>query len=580
MQASIHRFRDLLRDYLLPQRGRVFVLAALLLGDISLDLFNPQVIRFFIDTARDGGATETLVKAALLFLSIGVITQITSLLTQYVSEDVGWRATNRMRHDLVDHCLRLDMPFHQKHTPGEMIERIDGDVTTMASFFSVFVMRIVGNGIMLVGVLALICREDWRIGVALTVVSFASMTILMRVKDIAVPAFTAEREATAELFGYAEERFGGVEDLRPNGAIDDTMRRLHLRQRELYRHSMRASILGHVLWTVTYGTFIVSLTITLIAATSLFRQGVFTIGTVYLVVHYTWMLLGPIEDIIRRMQDLQRATAGIDRVDELRKEQPTIHDHGTARLPDGALSVEFDGVTFGYETDDPILHDVSFALNAGTTLGLLGRTGSGKTTITRLLLRLYDVQQGSVRIGGTDARQLRFESLRRSVSVVTQDVQLFRATVRDNLTLFDERADDERIVRVIKELGLTAWYDGLADGLDTVIDGDGGLSAGEAQLLAFARVFLNEPGLVLLDEPSSRMDPATEAQLDRAMARLLEERTGIVIAHRLQTVRRVDHVLILDAGRIVEFGERVALERDPDSRFSQLLKTGLEEALA
>jgi ABC-type multidrug transport system fused ATPase/permease subunit len=256
-----------------------------------------------------------------------------------------------------------------------------------------------------------------------------------------------------------------------------------------------------------------------------------------------------------------------------------------------------------------VLHDVSFDLSPGRVLGVLGRTGSGKTTLTRLLFRLYDVDAGAVRlsddrpqttasnpdvargmssvVNSVDIRDLPLAELRRHVGLVTQDVQLFAATVRDNLTLFNNydparpAIPDAAIVAALETLGLGGWFRGLPDGLDSVMESGGkGLSAGEAQLLALARVFLRDPHLVVLDEASSRLDPGTEQLLERAIDRLLAGRTGIIIAHRLRTVLRADDILILENGRVVEFGPRPALAADPGSRFYRLLQTGLEEVLA
>ncbi len=228
-----------------------------------------------------------------------------------------------------------------------------------------------------------------------------------------------------------------------------------------------------------------------------------------------------------------------------------------------------------------VLHDLAFHLPAGQVLGLLGRTGSGKTTITRLLTRLYDPALGCVQLDGVNVRQLDLDELRRHVGVVTQNVQLFHATVRDNLTFFDTQLRDDEIIAIIHELGLTRWYDALPQGLDTILAADGGgLSAGEAQLLAFTRVFLKDPGLIILDEASSRLDPATEQLIERAVDRLLQDRTAIIIAHRLATVQRADQIMILEQGEILEHDQRARLAADPGSRFYQLLQTGLEEVLA
>jgi len=214
-------------------------------------------------------------------------------------------------------------------------------------------------------------------------------------------------------------------------------------------------------------------------------------------------------------------------------------------------------------------------------MGILGRTGSGKTTLARLVFRLYDVTQGRIELGGVDVRQPALRALRQRVALVTQDVQLFQASVRDNLTFFNRDIPDDRILQVIADLELSDWFNALPDGLDTRLETGGrSLSAGEGQLLALARVFLRDPGLVILDEASSRLDPATEQRIERAIDRLLRDRTALIIAHRLGTVERADRILILEEGRVVEQGDREWLAQDSGSRFHSLLRTGLEEVLA
>ena len=196
------------------------------------------------------------------------------------------------------------------------------------------------------------------------------------------------------------------------------------------------------------------------------------------------------------------------------------------------------------------------------------------------MFRLYEAQHGAVRVGGIPVADVGLDALRSRLGMVTQDVQLFRGSLRDNITLLDDTVTDSTVLGALAELGLEPWVESLSDGLDTELGGSGGqLSAGEAQLVAMARVFLKGPDLVILDEASSRLDPATDAMVSKAVWRLLEGRTGIIIAHRLGTIRRVDDILIIDSGRVQEHGERAALEADGPSRFRELLQSGLEEVL-
>lgn len=583
MRIPLRRYWRLLKRYLIPQRQRVALLGVLLLTTIGLELANPLILRFFLDTALAGGATRTLVEAALAFIGVALLTQAISVAETYVAENVSWTATNLLRGDLALHCLQQDMAFHNARTPGELIERIDGDVTALANFFSRFVINILGNGMLLLGALVLLFTVDWRVGLALTAFVAVALVAMVRIRGIAQPHWIAMRQAQATFFGFLGEHLSGTEDIRSSGATAFVLRRMAEQMRVWLHITRKANLAGYTMWITSLFVFALGNVVAFALGASLYFAGAITLGTAYLIYQYTVLLERPTEQIRSQLQDLQQAGASIERIEELFAMQPVIRDGVGAELPVGALAVEFDGVTFGYDADGDgmALNHISIQLEAGRVLGVLGHTGSGKTTLTRLLLRHYDPVAGAVRLGGVDLRELWLADLRERVGVVTQEVQLFHASVRDNLTFFDQRISDERIARALREVGLGAWLAALPEGLDTQIaGGDSGLSAGEAQLLAFARVFLGEPSVVILDEASSRLDPATEQSVQRATQALLRGRTGIIIAHRLATVQRVDQIVIVERGCIREQGERERLAGDPHSRFSELLRAGMEVATA
>lgn len=603
-------YRNLLGAYLSPQRPAVILLATLLIGKIGLQLLNPQIMRGFIDAALAGGAPQVLFNAALLFLAVAFSQQLISILATYLSENVGWRATNALRSDLVDHCLRLDLAFHTAHTPGEMIERLDSDVTALSNFFSQFIIQLLGNALLLLGVLVMLFREDWRVGLALAVFALLTLLILARLRNLATPYWKIERQVSAELFGFLEERLAGTTDIRSSGANDYVLGGFYRLVKQWMHKTLQAGLLNSAMVNTTVLLLTAGPAIGLAVGAYLYQQEALTIGAIYLIFYYSGMLTLPINNITMQLQDLQRAGASVSRVQELLETPSQVMDSPlptqVAYLPVArpqaagssrhALALAFQNVSFSYsptvisDNGEPappalVLQDLSFQLQAGEVLGLLGRTGSGKTTLARLLFRFYDPQRGVICLGPqgalADLHSLPLAALRRQVGLVTQDIQLFHASVRDNLTFFDASLPDEFILQVIEELGLGNWYDTLPQGLDTLLmSGSGGLSAGEAQLLAFGRVFLQDPGLVILDEASSRLDPATELLVERAVDRLLQDRTAIIIAHRLSTVQRAGKILILEAGRLLEYGPRLALSADPASRFAQLLRTGLAEVLA
>lgn len=633
----LRAYWELLAQYIRPLWLKTLLLAGLIFAGIGLQVANPQVIRYFLDTALAQGDNTRLLYAALIFLGASVALQVVTVASTYVGEDVGWTSTNRLRADLALHCLRLDMGFHKNRTPGEMIERIDGDVANLAIFFAQFVVRVLGSLLLLVGVLIALAVEDWRLCLAMTIYAVSAVAILIRMREIAVPHWTAAREASAELFGFLEERLNGTEDIRSSGAREYVLRDLFRFNRARLNKERRAGTASTFMVMAWLGLYTIGQVIAFTVGYALFRDGLLTLGTVYLIVYYTDAIYRPIEQLTDQIQNLQKAGASIERVQELYRTQPKVRDGYGAPLPEGALGVAFEQVSFAYDDEPPparlvaateaiapdtprrapvdvealqaatgnppddlhhgadvvddhgaelVLRAIDFHLQPGMTLGLLGRTGSGKTTMTRLLFRLYDPASGAIRLGHSERwvelRDARLDDLRRRVGIVTQDVQLFRASVRDNLTFFDREIPDERIMAALDELELGDWCRALPQGLDTELAaGGGGLSAGEAQLLAFTRVFLKNPGLVILDEASSRLDPATEARIERAIDRLLQNRTAIIVAHRLATVHRADQILILEDGAIVEQGAYRDLVRDPASRFARLLRTGqMEEVLA
>ncbi|HEX2926086.1 MAG TPA: ABC transporter ATP-binding protein [Ruminiclostridium sp.] len=583
MKIPIRKYFNILAKYLKPQKLRFTLLACLVFSSIGLQIGNPQIMRYFIDSATAGKPLGALTSAALLFLGVALLQQVISLSATYIGESVAWTATNALREDLTIHCLDLDMQFHNECSPGEFVERIEGDVSEFSNFFSQLVLGVVKNFLMLIGILIVLAIMDWRLGLCFSAFTAVTLYVLNRVRGVSVSYQKAHRDADTELFGFLEERLAGTEDIRSSGAVDYVLCKLYQLQTAILQKWWKASFSYLIYINTPSGLLLAAgFGLAMVMSFSLYRDGILTLGTVFLIVQYVNLISQPIRELSQQVENLQNIGATVERMNELLDRKSRIVDgEDPVEMKEGPLSLSFEGVTFEYAENKPVLNELNFTLKPGQVLGLLGRTGVGKTTLARLIFRLYDPAKGVIRLGGCDIKGMKLSGLRKRVAYVTQEVQLFQSSVRNNITFFDRTVPDEKILEVIDILGLTSWYRGLPEGLDTRLETGGrSLSAGEAQLLALTRIFLQNPGLVILDEASSRLDPATEQLLERAIDRLLKDRTAIVIAHRLSTVNRSDQILILDDGYSCEYGDRLRLLKDTASRFYSLHQTGMEELLA
>ncbi|ETT52652.1 ABC transporter ATP-binding protein [Paenibacillus sp. FSL K6-1122] len=567
--------------YLKPVKGRLALLLIMLLTSTGLQLLNPQIIKRFIDTAASGGVLTNLVQLAGIFLVVAVFNQLITVAVSYLGNDVAWRATNQLRGDLLKHCLRLDMRFHNEKTPGEMIERVDGDVTSISNFFAMFIVQVIGSFVLLAGILGFMFSVNVPIAVVMTVFTLLSILFMVFIRNLGVDSSKNERAASAALFGLIEERIAGIEDVQANGHVPYVMNRFYRTMRTVFRKGRKAWLLRVIPWNTTVVLFALAVTAVLLLGVHYYMEGLISIGTLFLIYQYTQMLNDPIEMLGDQVQEFQKAKSGMLRSRELLSMRSVIEEGKEEQLPEGPLGLEFSQVHFSYNQDKPVLQDITFAIKPGERLGIIGRTGSGKSSLSRVLLRLYNLDRGTIRVGGTDITKLSLQALYRRVGMVTQDVQLFDGTLRDNLTLFNGDVSDQMIKETTDRLGLSQWINSQPEGLDTYLAAGGAsLSAGEAQLFALTRVFLTEPSLVILDEPSSRLDAATEGMLQSAIDQLMKQSTGVIIAHRLATLEKVDRIMVLGDGKVLEFGAREELASNPASHYARLLITGREEELA
>ena len=424
------------------------------------------------------------------------------------------------------------------------------------------------------GMLVVLAVVDWRLAIGAAVYVSLSAAMVVRSRHRAVGESSDEMGSYARLYGGIEERLTAAEDLRANGAATHAMWRFVEESTDAMASSVRRERAFLRMWWLVQGAVAGGSTISLVVGTALVSSDVITVGTAFLLFQYVLLLGRPLEDVVDQLETVQKANGAMVRVIDLLAVRPAIDDGGTSSPPAGPLAVAFHHVSFDYGDGQPVLSDIVLEVAPGRSVGVVGRTGSGKTTLSRLLLRLVDTSEGTVELGGVAIREIPRSELRRRVAMIPQEVELFSGTVRDNVTLFDTTPSDDAVAHALRRAGLDSLVDG---GIHRELGAGGaGLSAGEAQLLALARVWLRDPDLLVLDEATARVDPVTEARLEAGIAELMQGRTTFVIAHRLSTLRHVDEIVVVDHGRVVEHGDRSVLTADDDSRFSRLLALALD----
>ena len=551
---------------------------ALLLGVIVVAnlavLAGPVVLREIIDRATAGVGRANLTRLGLLYLGLAIGSQLLALTVSWLATSSAWDSANTLRLRLAGHVLELDHDFHRAHNPGELIQRIDGDVSSVSDFLAAVLVRVMAGLVLVVGVVVVVSVLDWRLGLGMALYASVAGWLVFAHREHSVREAANEMSAAAQLYGGIEEQLTATEDLRANGAgsfalwrfVTDTINYIGAatnRERAflgLWRRLQTAIVAGSAL-AIGVGAIGVD-------------RGLMSLGTAFLLYQYSLQIRRPLEDILHELEIVQKANGAMSRVTQLMDTSPSVADDGFRSPPAGPLAVRFDHVSFHYGDRPSVLSEVDLEIAAGRSVGVIGHTGGGKTTLSRLLGRLVEATDGELRLSGVPIADIPLAELRARVTLIPQTVELLKGTIRDNVALFDQSISDADVDHALSQVGL----DRLGGPVMHQLLGPGGtgLSAGEGQLLALARAWLRWPDLVVLDEPTARIDPATEAQLEQAVAALFAGRSVVVIAHRLSTLRLLDDIVVVEEGRVVEYGERAALERDPGSRYRELLGAGLE----
>ena len=577
--AKLDRQRLLgLLPYLGRDRKRLVATLVLLIPVAGAAAIQPLLVGQAISALRHepvmpwlaGKAVSEQLRTLVLLLLAAVLVRLgLQGFQSFNVQAVGQRLTARIRDDLFSHAMALSLRFHDRTPVGKLLTRLTSDVDALAEVFGSGAVGVLADLVTLIVIAVTMISIEWRLGLLLMLGQIPVIFGILWLQSRYRKANYRVREELGQLNADLQENLQGLE-------VVQMFRREAVNSARFSRttDSYRQAITGTILYDSSISAFIEWVALTAVAVVlgiggSMVTSGLMGLGTLTTFILYSQRLFDPLRQLAERFTQIQGGLTAVERIGELLEQPIEISE-----LPDNqktaaavrsgierssAGEVIFENVSFAYRADDPILQDLSFRITPGEHVALVGPTGSGKTTIIRLLCRLYEPQQGRILLDGIDIRQLPIPILRQRLGVVLQDTFLFSGNVADNLRL-DAPISTDELRHTCRDLGLEPLLRRLPDGLATELRERGGnLSSGERQLLSVARVAIRDPSVLVMDEATAFMDPSTEATLQRDLDRLLKQRTAIVIAHRLATVEAADRILVLKKGRVVEQGNHLEL---------------------
>lgn len=580
MNLDIKGYLKLLSKYFKKHRKLVIYLFLISLASIVLTFLKPKLISIFVDEVKSSTPVTTLIIIGFIYLGVELLNSGVAIYLQYITENLGWSTTNDLRIDLVKHLIDLDMSTHKKYSAGQLIERIDGDISNLFIFFTTFVTGILFNFVTILGGMVYLLFLSPIFFLAQLVCLIIFLIYMALIRNSVITANYDQQEYHSQFFGNVSEALTSVEEVRAFRIQTWIKNKNRLVIRKVNKSFGKVMFFEFLSWSFLELLTISTRIVILVVASYLMFIGKMTLGEVFAIFMVTNLINSPISMLRNELQYMQSAESSIKRISELLDIKREVIS--SSEVFPSEAKIEFKNVFFAYEdeVDRNVINNVNFLIEDGEKVGILGRTGSGKTTLARLVAFLHNVTNGEILIGGKNINQISEEELRKNIAYLTQDVQFFSASIRDNLSLFRKDITDEMIMEVIEKTETLDWYKKLPNGLDTVLSDDVSfLSSGELQLMTVLRIFLKDPKIIILDEATAKLDPITEKYMQNAMNLLMKDRTTIIIAHRLSTVLETDKILILEKGSVIESGYTSTLLKDEKSELSSLLKSGIKEVL-
>jgi ATP-binding cassette subfamily B multidrug efflux pump len=559
-----------LLGYLWPYRTGVVLALLCIIVHAIVDVSGPLLTKFAIDrylSPQEGiepgflagylsaDPWTGLTQVAVLYLTTLLISLFAQFGQAYMMNRAGHLAMFDLRHETMEHLQRLDVAHYDKTPVGRMLTRVTSDADALAELFTSGLVTLLGDILMLSLVLVVMLKLSFTLTcILLLAVPFViGITVKFR-KDV-TKSNRRIRTAVAKINSYLQEHLSGITVLQ--------LFNREARSRQEFSSVNREHMIAFKDAIVAYGWFYPAVEfcgmfiVAALLAWGGYRisDGTLSLGVLVAFFQYGIRFFRPIQDLSEKYNILQSAAAAAERIFQTLDTPVSIQVRNPQSLAHAPAPIEFDHVWFAYKEEDWVLRDVSFRIEPGETIAVVGHTGAGKTTLTNLLLRFYDIQQGTIRIGGIDIRDIPIDDLRRRYAVVLQDSFLFTGSIADNIRLGTETISDARIETAVEQVNLKPFVGSLPDGLKHQVRERGaGVSTGQKQLISFARALAHDPLFLILDEATSSVDTETELRIRAALDRLIEGRTSLIIAHRLSTIQRASRILVLHKGQLRESG--------------------------
>lgn len=544
-----------LLKYSLPYKKMLIIGIIGLVFSVLFDMLPPYIIKIAIDDAIVNENMNLLLWLSISLVGIYLFRSISDYVQNFNLFSFSQEVIYNLRLDTYKHLQQLSLGFFSDNPTGKMMSRLSDDINRLQRFLSETIRGIFRNLIMFLMIGVILFYLNWRLALIslwpIPIISIMTYKFARKIR----PRWVKVRESVGDVNSRLHENIKGIEVLKSFGREDYELERVESVSRE-YRDTNIEAI---KLWTKFFPAlgFLVSMGSVVIIwyGGSQIIDGVLTVGTLVAFNGYIWKFYEPARMVGWLSNSYQRAAASAARVFGILEEPIDIKMEGGKELDDIDGNIEFDNVTFGYNPDEISISNISFQLSSGQTMALVGTSGAGKSTIIRLLMRFYDVDQGSVMLDGHDIRDINLKQLRRSISIVSQDTFLFDGTIRENICYGDPSATEEDIVEAAKAAAAHEFIEGFNNGYDTKVGEDGvKLSGGQKQRISIARAILSDAKILVLDEATSSVDTITEIKIQKAIENLIEDKTAIIIAHDMSTVRLADKILALKDGVIKERG--------------------------